>query len=58
MVHCPECDAMLEDAADVEFEDLDADSMGFFRSAKRYYVISCANCEYMIGGGVAGAAAN
>lgn len=55
MAHCPECDSTIVDLSDVTFEDVDEAPSGFFTSAKRYYVISCDSCEYVLGSGVAGA---
>ncbi|WP_459192453.1 hypothetical protein [Halosimplex sp. J119] len=54
MVHCPECEAEIVDASDVEFVDMDAKMAGIFRSAKRFYVAACDDCGAAIGTGVAG----
>ena len=54
MVHCPHCDTELDEASDVEFLDLDSTS-GFFKAAKRFYIVGCGECGAAIGSGVAGA---
>ena len=54
MVHCPECNATLEQDADVEFADMGAKS-GFFEASKRFYLVACGQCGAAIGSGVAGA---
>lgn len=56
MVHCPECEATLADASDVEFVEMDA-TTGFFKASKRFYVANCAECGATLGSGVAGAKA-
>lgn len=56
MAHCPDCDATLADASDLEFTEMDA-TTGFLSASKRYYVASCAACGTTIGSGVAGAKA-
>lgn len=56
MVHCPECDATLEESSDVEFVEMDA-TTGFFAASKRFYLTACGHCGAAIGGGVAGAKA-
>ena len=57
MVHCPECETTLEDAADIEFIETDS-STGFIEASKRFYTANCAACGRTIGSGVAGARGN
>ncbi|WP_435360008.1 hypothetical protein [Haloarchaeobius sp. DFWS5] len=57
MVHCPECESTLEDESDVAFTE-SAAKLGFIRSSKRFYVVTCADCGATLGSGVAGAKAN
>jgi predicted nucleic-acid-binding Zn-ribbon protein len=54
MVHCPECEASIEEEQDVTFMDVDSKMEGIFRSSKRFYVVGCADCGAAIGTGVAG----
>ena len=54
MVHCPECEATMEQPDDVEFVDMDA-TTGFFTASKRFYLVACGECGAAIGSGVAGA---
>ncbi|WP_165871999.1 hypothetical protein [Natrarchaeobius halalkaliphilus] len=56
MVHCPECEATLEEKTDVEFVEMDA-TTGFFSASKRFYLVACNECGAAIGSGVAGAKA-
>jgi hypothetical protein len=54
MVHCPECEAEITDASDVEFLDMESKMAGLFKLAKRFYVAACDDCGAAIGTGVAG----
>jgi predicted nucleic-acid-binding Zn-ribbon protein len=54
MVHCPECEASIDEERDVTFMDVDSKMEGIFRSSKRFYVVGCADCGAAIGTGVAG----
>lgn len=56
MVHCPDCQAALEEPSALEFVEVDS-SIGFLSASKRYYVANCAKCGATIGSGVAGAKA-
>ncbi len=59
MAHCPGCGNTVSTAGDVTFTDMDSDGVlsdGFFAkhaAASRYYVMSCGQCNRMLGGGVA-----
>lgn len=61
MVHCPECGTTLSGTDDVVFEDLDSHSAmsdsWLTGMAERFYTISCAHCDHLIGSGVAGGVA-
>ena len=59
MVHCPGCQNTISTAGDVTFEDMGKDSdIEIFSldpaTTQRYYVISCGQCNRMLGGSVAG----
>jgi predicted nucleic-acid-binding Zn-ribbon protein len=54
---CPECDASIEESADLIFQDVGSTSgVLSLQTAKRFYVTACANCGAVVGTGVAGAA--
>jgi ribosomal protein S27E len=53
MVHCPACDAILEQESDFEFADMGSTS-GFFEASKRFYLVACGDCGAAIASGVAG----
>ena len=57
MVHCPECEASLDDPDDIEFVEMDSVT-GFVKASKRFYTANCAECGRMLGSGVAGAKSN
>lgn len=54
MVHCPECEATLAEASDLQFEETES-KFGLFKASKRFYVASCADCGATIGSGVVAA---
>ncbi|WP_256392075.1 hypothetical protein [Natronoarchaeum rubrum] len=56
MVHCPECEATLAEASDVEFVETDAET-GIIAASKRFYAVECVECGTTLGSGVAGAKA-
>jgi len=55
MAHCPGCGNTVSTAGDVTFTDMDAEGFlsGDMSIASRYYVMSCGQCNRMLGGGVA-----
>jgi predicted nucleic-acid-binding Zn-ribbon protein len=55
MAHCPGCGNTVSTARDVTFIDMGADGFlsGDMSKASRYYVMSCGQCNRMLGGGVA-----
>jgi len=57
MVHCPDCETVLESPDDIEFAEQDA-TLGFLKASKRFYTADCAACGYTVGSGVAGAQGN
>lgn len=57
MAHCPECEATLADASDVEFVETDA-TTGIVAASKRFYAVNCAECGATLGSDVAAAQGN
>lgn len=56
MAHCPGCGNTVSSARDITFTEMDADgtfSLSNPGSANKYYVMSCGQCNRMLGGGVA-----
>lgn len=53
MGHCPDCKTELESPSDVTFEEIDFDSGGLLGTAQRFYLVSCEQCESLLGSGVA-----
>jgi translation initiation factor 2 beta subunit (eIF-2beta)/eIF-5 len=56
LVHCPECEAALQDESDLRFVESAAET-GIIAASKRFYVAECAACGATIASGVAGAKA-
>lgn len=60
MAHCPGCGNTVSTGTDITFTDMDAEGFldGDFGVASRYYVMSCGQCNRMLGGGVATSGGN